>query len=100
MRRDVKFEEEWAFKKSRELERGEQQVPTPQTITQVPSVQQTGSQVSRVIGPHSVGTSSPVSVVQPAGSLGTGFGSQITGSPYRVSRSQGSPIVGTPASCS
>ena len=29
VRRDVKFEEEWAFKKSRELEQGEQQVPAP-----------------------------------------------------------------------
>ena len=27
-----------------------------------------------VTGPQSIGTSSPVSVVQPAGSLGTGFG--------------------------
>ena len=37
-------------------------------------------------------------MVQPAGSSGTGFGSQVTGSPYRASRSQGSPIVGPPAS--
>ena len=29
VRRDVKFEEERAFKKSRESEQGEQQVPTP-----------------------------------------------------------------------
>ena len=43
VRRDVKFEEERAFRKSRELEQGEQQVPAPQAITQVPSVQQTGS---------------------------------------------------------
>ena len=29
---------------------------------------------------------------------GTGFGSQVTGSPYRASGSQGSPVVGTLAS--
>ena len=51
-----------------------------------------------VTGPQSIGTSSPVSVVQPAGSLGTGFGSQVTGSSYRASGSQCSPVVGTPAS--
>ena len=34
-------------------------------------------------------------MVQPAGSSGTGFGSQIIGSMYRVSGSQSSPIVGT-----
>ena len=61
-------------------------------------MQQTGSQVSGVTGPHSMGTGSPVSAVQPVGSSGTGFGSQITGSPYRGSGSQSSPIVGTPAS--
>ena len=38
VRRDVKFEEERAFRKSRELEQGEQQVPTPHAVTQVPSV--------------------------------------------------------------
>ena len=43
MRREVKFEEERAFRKSRELEQGEQQVPAPQVVSQVPSVQQTGS---------------------------------------------------------
>ena len=37
-------------------------------------------------------------MVQPTGYLGTGFGSQVTGSPYRASGSQGSPVVGTPAS--
>ena len=56
VRRDVKFEEERAFKKSRESEQGEQQVPEPQAITQVPSVQQTGSQVYGVTGLHSAGT--------------------------------------------
>ena len=96
--RVVRFEEEQAFKNSRELEQGEHQVPTPRVVSQVPSVQQTGSQVSGVTRPHSIGTSSPVSVVQPTGSLGTGFGSQVTGSPYRASGSQGSPVVGTPAS--
>ena len=44
-----------------------------------------------------MGTGSLVSVVHPAGSLGIGFGSQITGSPYRGSVSQNSPVVGTPA---
>ena len=61
-------------------------------------MQQTGSQVFRVTGPHNIGTGSLVSVVQPAGSLGTDFGSQVIGSPYRASRSQGSPVVGTPTS--
>ena len=51
-------------------------------------MQQTGSQFFGVSGPHNIGTGSPVSVVQPTGSLGTGFGSQVTGSPYRASRSQ------------
>ena len=43
VRRDVKFEEELAFRKSRELEQGEQQVRAPQVVSQVPSMQQTGS---------------------------------------------------------
>ena len=60
-------------------------------------MQQTGSQVFGVIEPHSIGIGSPVSVVQLAGSSGTGYGSQVTGSPYRASGSQGSPVVGTPA---
>ena len=98
VRREVRFEEERAFRKSRESEQGEQQVPAPQVVSQVPSVQQTGSQVSEVTGPHNIGTGSPVSVVQPTGSSGTGFGSQITGSPYRASGSQSSPVVGTLAS--
>ena len=100
VRRDVKFEEERAFRKSRESEYGEQQVPAPQVVTQVPLVQQSGSQVSGVTGPLSAGTGSPVSVVHPARSSGTGFGSQITSSPYRASGSQGLPFVGTPASSS
>ena len=33
VRRDVKFEEEWAFRKSRELEQGQQQAPAPQAVT-------------------------------------------------------------------
>ena len=37
VRRDVNFEEEWAFRKSRELEQGEQQVPAPKVVAQVPS---------------------------------------------------------------
>ena len=37
VRRDVNFEEERAFRRSIELEQGEQQVPTPQFVTQVPS---------------------------------------------------------------
>ena len=98
VRRDVKFEEERAFRKSRELEQGEQQVPPPQVVSQVSSVLQIGSQVFGVTGPHSMGTGSPVSVVQPAGSSGIGFRSQVTGSQYRASGSQSSPVVGTPAS--
>ena len=39
VRREVKFEQEWAFRKSRELEQREQQVPAPQAVSQVPSVQ-------------------------------------------------------------
>ena len=79
VRRDVKLEEERAFRKSRESEQGEQQVPTPQVVAQIPSTQQSGSQVSGVTGPQSVGTGSPGSVVRPAGSSGTGDGSAITG---------------------
>ena len=59
----MKFEEKRAFRKSRESEQGEQRVPTPQVVAQVPSAQQSGSQVSGVTGPHSVGTGSPGSVV-------------------------------------
>ena len=51
MRREVRFEEERAFKISRELEQGEQKVPTPQVASHVPSMQMIGSQVSRVIVP-------------------------------------------------
>ena len=99
MRRDVKFEE-WAFRKSRESEQGEQQVPAPQVVAQVPCTQQSGSQVFGVTGPQSVGTGSPGSVVRPSGSSGTGDGSIITGTPYRGSGSglQGKPGVGTLAS--
>ena len=60
VRRNVKFEEERAFRKSRESEQGEQQVPAPQVMAQVPSTQQSGSQVSGVTGPQSVGTGSQV----------------------------------------
>ena len=73
-------------------------------MAQVPSTQQSGSQVSEVTGPQSVGVGSPGSVVRPAGSLGTDDGSTITGTPYRGSGSgsrsglQGMPGVGTPAS--
>ena len=79
-------------------------IPAPQVVAQIPSTQQSGSQVSGVTGPHSVGTGSPGSVVRPAGSSGTGDGSTITGTPYRGSGSglrsglQGTPVVGTPAS--
>ena len=37
-------------------------------------------------------------MVQPAGSSGTSFGSQVTSSPYRALGSHGSPVVGTLAS--
>ena len=36
------------------------------------------------------------SVVQPAGTSRTGFGSQVTGSPIAATRSQSSPVVGSP----
>ena len=39
VRRKVKFEEERAFSKSRELEQGEQQVFAPQVVSHVPLVQ-------------------------------------------------------------
>ena len=42
----MRFEEERAFRKSRESKQGEQHVPTPQVVSQVPSVQLTGSQVT------------------------------------------------------
>ena len=38
VRREVRFEEEQAFKKSRESVQGEQQVPTPQVASHVRSV--------------------------------------------------------------
>ena len=95
VRREVRFEE-WAFRKSRESVQGEQQVPIPQVALQVPLVQVTGSQVSGVIGTHSTGTRSSVSVVQPTGSSRTGFGSQVTGLPYIGTGSQISPVVGSP----
>ena len=50
-----------------------------------------------VIGPQSTGTGSLGLMVQPIGSSGTGFGSQVIGSPYRATRSQDSPVVGSPA---
>ena len=39
VRQEVRFEEEWAFRKSRESMQGEQLVPTPQVASQVPLVQ-------------------------------------------------------------
>ena len=63
MTREVRFEEEQAFRKSRELVQGEQQVPTPQAASQVPSVQSTGSQVFGVNGPQVTGTGSSGLVV-------------------------------------
>ena len=51
VRRDVKFEEERAFRRLREPEQGEQQVPAPQFVAQVPSTLQFGSQVFGVTGP-------------------------------------------------
>ena len=81
--RDVKFEEERAFRRSRESKQGEQQVPTPQVVAQVPSTQQSGSHVFGVTRPHSVGIGSPGSVVRPIGSSGIGDGSTIIGTPYR-----------------
>ena len=39
VRREVRIEEERAFRKSRESKQGEQQVPAPQVVSQVPSVQ-------------------------------------------------------------
>ena len=47
LRREVRFEEEWTFRKSRESEEEQQQVTTPQvTAPQNSSSQGTGSQVS------------------------------------------------------
>ena len=43
VRREVRFEEDQAFRKSRESVQGEQQVPTPQEASQVPLVQVTSS---------------------------------------------------------
>ena len=37
-------------------------------------------------------------MVQLLGISGIDFGSQVTGSPYRVTGSQSSPVVGSPAS--
>ena len=51
VRRDVKFEEERAFRRSRESEQGEQQVPAPQVVAHVPSTQQSRSYVSGVTRP-------------------------------------------------
>ena len=79
VRRDVKFEEERAFRRSRESKQGEQQVPAPQVVAQVPSTWQTGSQVSRVTRLQSVGTGSPGSMVRPTRSSWTVDGSTITG---------------------
>ena len=43
VRREVRFEEERAFKKPRESKQGKQQVPTPQVVSQVSPMQLTGS---------------------------------------------------------
>ena len=75
MRREVRFEEEWVFRKSRESVQGEHQVPTPQVASQVPSVQSIGSQVFRVTGPQVIGIGSLVSVVHPTSISGTCYGS-------------------------
>ena len=91
----MRFEEERAFRKSRESVQGEQQVPTPQAVSQVPSVQSASSQVSGVTGPQVTRPRSSRSVVQPTVSSGTSFGSQVTGSPYKATRSQISPAPGT-----
>ena len=39
VRRDVKFEEEWAFRNLRESKKGEQQAPAPHVVSQVPTQQ-------------------------------------------------------------
>ena len=57
----------------------------------------TASQVCEDTGPQSTCTGSSGSVVQPEGSSRTGFGSQVTSSPYKATGSQISPIVGSPA---
>ena len=69
-------------------------------MAKVPSTQQSGSQVSGVTRPQSVGTSSPGSMVRPIGCSGTCDGATITDTPYRGSSSglQDTPGVGTPAS--
>ena len=67
----------------RESEQGEQKVLAPQVVAQVPSTQQSGSQVSGVTRPQSVGTGSLGSVVRPEGSSGTGDGSTIKFIPYK-----------------
>ena len=82
VRREVRFEEEWAFRKSKELVQEEQQVPPPQEASQVPSIQGTSSQVFGVTGPQVTGTGFSGSVVQLVGTLERGFGCQVTGSPY------------------
>ena len=70
VRREVKFDEERAFQKSRELEQGETSAPTPQLV-QASSIQLTGPQVSGGTGSQGTGTSSTSSVVQVTGSSGT-----------------------------
>ena len=45
----MKFEEERAFRQSRELEQGEQQVPAPQVVSHVPSMQQSGHQFPKLL---------------------------------------------------
>jgi len=49
VRQEVKFDEERAFRNSRELEHGETPAPTPQLV-QASSMQLSGPQVSGVTG--------------------------------------------------
>ena len=67
------------------------------TRPQVPSIQSTSSQVSGVTGPLVTDTSSSGSVVQEAGTSGTGFGSQVIGSLFTATGSQVSPVASSPA---
>ena len=99
VRREVKFDEERAFRKSRELEQGETPAPTPQLV-QASSMQLSCPQISGVTGSQGTGTASTGSVIQVASTSGTvsgtgsGLSPQITGSSGTGSSGTGPRGVG------
>ena len=93
VRREVRFEEERAFRRSRDSEIEEQQTTPHVTTSQSSASQGIGSQVSGVTGSHVRG--SLVSRTQSTGNSGTRTGSRITGSQVTPSCDSSSLGIGS-----